>query len=222
MENNEKKVIKISFGIFLTILVLLIIVGFVVINLYANSIGKPNLISSIKNWGKEEKEISNIIENIDNLNIQNKEEIKYPQTLGAIFDYSVDSINQLVSNKTSDIIYTGEPRKSNSYEISTNRKNITINEVTLSFETDIYHACVYPIEQGGTEMWVILLRDGTVKYTTDYGKTLKDGGSHMIDVFPITYKRVTNDELGFITGSTILVANEYGALVDLRIYNNAN
>lgn len=56
MENNEKKVIKISLGTFIAIAASLVIVGFVGINIYANSIGKPNIISGIQALIKNEPE----------------------------------------------------------------------------------------------------------------------------------------------------------------------
>lgn len=56
MENNEKKVIKISFNTFLAIAASLVIVGFVGINIYANSLGKPNIISGIQALIKNEPE----------------------------------------------------------------------------------------------------------------------------------------------------------------------
>ena len=155
-------------------------------------------------------------ESNDNISVSN-EEVKYPTSLGAIFSYTNSQINSSVANKTSDITYLGGPLKSNPYEISDDRKSITILDKKLNFEKEIYHACIYPIEQGGTDMWAILFRDGTVKYTTDYGETMKDGGNHIIDIFSIQYKRDTGDEIGSIIGSTILVVNEYGALTDLGI-----
>lgn len=56
MENNEKKVIKISFNKFLAIAASLVIVGFVGVSIYANSIGKPNIISGIQALIKNEPE----------------------------------------------------------------------------------------------------------------------------------------------------------------------
>ena len=57
LENNEKKAIKISFNTFLAIAASLVIVGFVGVNIYANSLGKPNIISGIQALiRKEEKE----------------------------------------------------------------------------------------------------------------------------------------------------------------------
>ena len=57
LENNEKKTIKISFNTFLAIATSLVIVGFVGVNIYANSLGKPNIISGIQALiRKEEKE----------------------------------------------------------------------------------------------------------------------------------------------------------------------
>jgi len=58
VENNEKKVIKISFNTFLAITACLIIVGFVGINIYANSLGKPNIISGIQALVKNEPEVN--------------------------------------------------------------------------------------------------------------------------------------------------------------------
>ena len=57
LENNEKKIIKISFNKFLAIAACLVIVGFVGVNIYANSLGKPNIISGIQALiRKDEKE----------------------------------------------------------------------------------------------------------------------------------------------------------------------
>ena len=57
LENNEKKAIKISFNTFLAIAASLVIVGFVGVNIYANSLGKPNIISGIQALiRKDEKE----------------------------------------------------------------------------------------------------------------------------------------------------------------------
>ena len=58
VENNEKKVIKISLGTFIAIAASLVIVGFVGINLYANSLGKPNIISGIQALVKNEPEVN--------------------------------------------------------------------------------------------------------------------------------------------------------------------
>lgn len=58
VENNEKKVIKISLGTFIAIAASLVIVGFVGINLYANSLGKPNIISGIQALLKNEPEVN--------------------------------------------------------------------------------------------------------------------------------------------------------------------
>lgn len=58
VENNEKKVIKISLGTFIAIAASLVIVGFVGINIYANSLGKPNIISGIQALVKNEPEVN--------------------------------------------------------------------------------------------------------------------------------------------------------------------
>ncbi len=58
LDNNEKKVIKISFNTFLAIAACLVIVGFVGINIYANSLGKPNIISGIQALIKDEPKVN--------------------------------------------------------------------------------------------------------------------------------------------------------------------
>lgn len=59
MENNEgKKVIKISLKSFIAIAAATVVVLFVGINIYANSLGKPNIISSIKALIEHEPEIN--------------------------------------------------------------------------------------------------------------------------------------------------------------------
>ena len=234
---DDKKVIKISLGKAIAIFICLALVIFVGINVYANSIGKPNAISAIRALAEKDVENVNevsenkntelnvvvekneISEETKNTNITNKrnEDVKYPTTLGAIFKYSDSQINSSVSNKTDDIKYVGEPINSNPYKISDDRKSITVNNNTIKFNTEIYHACFYPLGDGGLEMIAVLLKDGTVKYTTDYGKTIKDGPNDIIDIFAINYERKA-DEYTF-GGATILVANQYGALYDLAKYN---
>lgn len=55
MENNERKVIKMSFNAFLAIAASVVIVGTVGVNLYAKSKGRPNLISEIQALTKSDK-----------------------------------------------------------------------------------------------------------------------------------------------------------------------
>lgn len=54
----ERKVIKISLGTFIAIAASLVIVGFIGINIYANSLGKPNIISGIQALLKDEPEVN--------------------------------------------------------------------------------------------------------------------------------------------------------------------
>lgn len=76
VESNEKKVIKISLGTFIAIAASLVIVGFVGINLYANSLGKPNIISGIQALVKDEPEEENII--LDKVLETDSIKLKYP------------------------------------------------------------------------------------------------------------------------------------------------
>ena len=80
MENNERKVIKMSFNAFLAIAASVVIVGTVGVNLYAKSRGKPNLISSIEALVKKEENQS-ITENVE---LENYYESKY---MGISFSY---------------------------------------------------------------------------------------------------------------------------------------
>ena len=148
----------------------------------------------------------------------NSNQKQYPNAQGAIFTYDINNINEVVSNKEESITYIGSILKSNPYKISEDRKSITIDGKTLKFETTIYHACVYPVGDGGAEMWTVLLDDGNVKYTTDRGVTIKDGGTHIVDVFPIEYEIKTGDkERPVLRGGTILIVNEFGGMKDLRV-----
>ena len=57
MENNENKVIKISFNKFLSIAAVIVMVLFVGINVFAYKMNKPNLISAIEALIKKDDEI---------------------------------------------------------------------------------------------------------------------------------------------------------------------
>ena len=176
-----------------------------------------NVTDTTKKEETEEKDKNttqkeNVVKNeTENKQPENNVEVKYPNTMGAIFEYEMDDLNQNVSNKKENLKYV-KLRTSNAYEISKDRKSITIEDKTLIFDKEIYHACVFPLGQGTCDLWVILLRDGTVKYTKDYGDTIKNAGKHIIDIFPVEYEisgeRITH-------GSTIIMANEYGALIDI-------
>ena len=54
IENNQRKVIKISFNKFLAIAASVVIIGFIGINIYAKSLGKSNIISGIQALIKKE------------------------------------------------------------------------------------------------------------------------------------------------------------------------
>lgn len=153
-------------------------------------------------------------------NTTEKDKTKYPTTLGAIFKYTNEQINSGVSNKSKSIKYLDEPVNSNAYKISDDRKSITISDKTLKFDTEIYHACVYTLGDGGTDIWAILLKNGNVKYTTDYGKTIKNGPNQIIDLFAMRYEK--NEEGYTFGGGTILAVNQYGTLYDLAVYNQEN
>lgn len=80
LENNEgKKVIKISFNKFLTIAASFVIVGFLGISLYAQKLGKPNIISGIQALINNEKsvELSNFIESEIGISFNYPQEWKY-------------------------------------------------------------------------------------------------------------------------------------------------
>jgi len=154
-----------------------------------------------------------------------KEEIKYPTTNGPIFKYNIEDLNENVSNKKDEITYLSI-LNSNAYEISKDRKSITIKNSsiespTLKFDKEIYHAYVVPYDQGQVDFWVILFRDGTIKYTKNYGETIKTGPSHIIDVFAVQYNREVGEGRS-MAGSTVIVANEFGGLIDLMNYSSEN
>lgn len=160
------------------------------------------------NETQKEDDVKNGTENKQE---EKNDEVTYPNTMGAIFEYDIEDLNQSVNNKKKNQTYI-KIRNSNNYTISKDRKSIIIGDKTLKFDKEIYHACVFPLGQGSCDLWVILLRDGTVKYTKDYGETIINGGEHIIDVFPVEYEINTERKT---YGSTIIVVNEYGALIDL-------
>ncbi len=108
LENNEKKIIKISFNKFLAIAACLVIVGFVGINIYANSLGKPNIISGIQALIRKERK-ENTDEIAKELFEKGAEEIRRLQYSGLIKEeYEVEgdliekNINGRVYVKTNE------------------------------------------------------------------------------------------------------------------------
>ena len=103
LENNEKKTVKISFNTFLAIAASLVIVGFVGVNIYANSLGKPNVISGIQALiRKEEKE--NTDEIAKELFEKGAEEIRRLQYAGLIKEeYEVEG--DLIEKEINGRIY---------------------------------------------------------------------------------------------------------------------
>lgn len=70
MNNHEKKVITISFNKFLTIAASFVLVLFVGTNLYAHSLGKPNIFTAIKNLFNVDKEDYNASEEDINITVE--------------------------------------------------------------------------------------------------------------------------------------------------------
>lgn len=70
MDNKEKKVIKISFNKFLAIAASFVLVLFVGTNLYAHSLGKPNIFTAIKNLFNVDKEDYNAAEEDINITVE--------------------------------------------------------------------------------------------------------------------------------------------------------
>lgn len=222
MENNKKVVVY----IFILLVVLCLIAG---IWMY---IYKNNMVMTDVSDNKDNMAIDNNYKSEENVNTVDKDdvkedvneyennttenEVKYPTTFGPIFKYDINNINKDVINKDKDVTYE-EVLSSNPYEISADRKSIKVGEFVINFDSEIYHACFFPIGQGGIDMVAVVLRGGQVKYTIDYGKTIKEGGNEMIDIFPVYYKMTVNNGDRKERGSTILVANQYGRLIDLRL-----
>lgn len=168
----------------------------------------------------KEKNNANTLEQSNQTTNNNNEEIKYPTSKGPIFNYNIDDLNENVSNKKTEIKYV-TISESNSYQISSDRRSISIGKTTLNFEKEIYHACSWPYDNGTGDFWVILFRDGTVKYSTDYWRTIKDGPNRIIDVFAVEYKRAINNG-ETLAGGTVIVVNDYGTMIDLMNYQTEN
>lgn len=115
LENNEKKVIKISFNTFLAITACLIIVGFVGINIYANSLGKPNIISGIQALIKDELDENSGKNYLDDetakVTIQSYLNIIGEQAGSPAGVLAIEEIGLI--DKNSDILFKGNANKDN-------------------------------------------------------------------------------------------------------------
>lgn len=238
MENTKaKKLLVIILIVLLLVCLGVIIWQYVVINNSKNVLEKEeNIVSKQQNTEtvQEETEIQEKEETQDEtvtteekkediIQKEQNDEIKYPTTNGPIFEYEIDDLNENVSNKKQETNYV-KIMESNKYEISKDRKSITIKNdslenPTLKFDKEIYHASLAPYGQGQLDIWVILFIDGTVKYTTNYGETIKDGPNHIVDLFSVEYSTVL-EEGRKMAGSTVIVVNEFGGLIDLMHYNS--
>lgn len=108
MEDNQRKTIKISLKSFIIIVISIVVVLFLGWNLYAKSIGKPNIISKIQALTKSEKKENNDEVNGNqkqNVNLDNSNNELDDETAKELFERGATDIRELKCSELMKVDY---------------------------------------------------------------------------------------------------------------------
>ena len=224
MENNERKVIKVSFNAFLAIAASVVIVGTVGVNLYAKSKGKPNLISSIEALVKKEENQS-ITENVE---LENYYESKY---MGISFSYPKnwqDSTQTVTECNISNIAIPSEGSIDYSktvvmyVRLITDKQGLTseqrmeqiVNKSeknTITIDGNKGYYCIAENKEKGVIVQYIFVDVGSVGYEIQFF-----GERSMFDRYYATYKKML-ETIKFVTPANTEKTNDSNKYVPLSI-----
>ena len=224
MENNERKVIKMSFNAFLAIAASVVIVGTVGVNLYARSKGKPNLISSIEALVKKEENQS-ITENVE---LENYYESKY---MGISFSYPKnwqDSTQTVTECNISNIAIPSEDSIDYSktvvmyVRLITDKQGLTseqrmeqiVNKSeknTITIDGNKGYYCIAEDKEKGVIVQYIFVDVGSVGYEIQFF-----GERSVFDRYYATYKKML-ETMKFVTPANTEKTNDSNKYVPLSI-----
>ena len=224
MENNERKVIKMSFNAFLAIAASVVIVGTVGVNLYAKSRGKPNLISSIEALVKKEENQS-ITENVE---LENYYESKY---MGISFSYPKnwqDSTQTVTECNISNIAIPSEDSIDYSktvvmyVRLITDKQGLTseqrmeqiVNKSeknTITIDGNKGYYCIAEDKEKGVIVQYIFVDVGSVGYEIQFF-----GERSVFDRYYATYKKML-ETMKFVTPANTEKTNDSNKYVPLSI-----
>ena len=224
MENNERKVIKMSFNAFLAIAASVVIVGTVGVNLYAKSRGKPNLISSIEALVKKEENQS-ITENVE---LENYYESKY---MGISFSYPKnwqDSTQTVTECNISNIAIPSEDSIDYSktvvmyVRLITDKQGLTseqrmeqiVNKSeknTITIDGNKGYYCIAEDKEKGVIVQYIFVDVGSVGYEVQFF-----GERSVFDRYYATYKKML-ETMKFVTPANTEKTNDSNKYVPLSI-----